>query len=312
MKVRMSSDTMASQILKDCEVQIVKMMHQIRSMVADLIAWHRESWKADLRHKVLSQVTLATGDGKVRKEDALRSIRKGFSQWMSGKPWYPALAEEILEEELSDDGPTRREKVLASLAVAEEHVQETRALPQGRTILMEATRILARPHEELATAVAVLEENERLLLDSRGTGGGWLKRFLGVGAAPQVNTRTYKVQYSDPADPVTKTETIDFPAFLPEVQKKSSLLAAISSGTGPAFRRLAGTNETQLAGFLDKQLNELLLIHRRLGSLNTLFQARAVQEKKTARGIKIELLTIRNCIVKANHKRHEYRDKETA
>jgi hypothetical protein len=308
MKVRMGSDSMASQILKDCEVQIVKLIHQIRTLVAELIAFHRESWKAELRRKVLSQISLATAEDKMRKEEALRSIRKGFSQWMAGKPWYPALAEEILDEELGADGAARRQKVLATLAVADLRKNEATAAPEGRTILMEATRILARPHEELATAIAILEENERLLQDSRGTGGGWLKRILGVGAAPQTASRAYKVQYSDPGDPVAKTEIIDFPAFLPAVQKKSSLLAALSSGAGPAVRRLAGTGEAQLASFLDKQLNEMLVIHRRLGSLNTLFQARAAQEKKSTRGIKIELLTIRNSIVKANHKRHEYRD----
>ena len=40
-----------------------------------------------------------------------------------------------------------------------------------------------------------------------------------------------------------------------------------------------------------------------------MFQARVMQEKKTARGIKIELLTIKNAIVKANQRRHEYKEK---
>jgi hypothetical protein len=69
---------------------------------------------------------------------------------------------------------------------------------------------------------------------------------------------------------------------------------------------LEGTTVEQLAGFVDKQLNELLLLHRRLGSLNTYFHDRAAQEKKTSRGIKIELLTIKNSIVKGNQRRHEY------
>ena len=306
MKVRMGTDTMASQILKDCEVQIIKTVHQVRSLVAELIAYHRESWKAELRRKVLSQVPSSAGESRVHKEEAMRAIRKGFSQWMAGKPWYPALAEEVLEEEHGEDGAARRQKVLASLAVAEPRKEEASVSPDGKAILSEAARLIARPHEELATAIAILEENERLLLDSHGSGGGWLKRLLGVSGAHTAATRAYKVQYAEPGVPMPKTETIDFPAFIPEVQKKSSLFAALSSGSSPAFRRLAATGETQLAAFIDKQLNELLLIHRRLGSLNTLFQARAMEEKKTARGIKIELLTIKNCIVKANSKRHEY------
>ncbi len=140
---------------------------------------------------------------------------------------------------------------------------------------------------------------------------GWLRRLFGGGsAAHKAQDRVYKVEYAEPGVPTPKSEEIDFSKFAAEVQKKSSLLAALATGSGPAFKRLAATTEQQLAAFLDKQLNELLIIHRRLGSLNTLLQARVMQEKKTVRGIKIELLTIKNAIVKANQRRHEYKEKE--
>jgi hypothetical protein len=309
MKVRMGTDSMASQILKDCDIQAVKTIHQIRGMVAELIAYHRESWKTELRRKVLRQVSLGAPDARMRKEEALRAVRRGFGQWMQGKPWYPALAEEVVEEELSSDGPGMKEKVLASLAVVEAEQVKTTALPEGKPVLLEAVRILSRPHEELATALAILEENERLLLlENRGSGGGWLRRLLGRRASPHAVERVYKVEYAEPGVPAPKTEVIDFPKLLEEAKRKSSLMATLSSGMGPALRRLESTNEGQLAAFVDKQLNELLLIHRRLGSLNTYFHDRAVQEKKTSRGIKIELLAIKNSIVKGNQRRHEYKE----
>ena len=309
MKVRMSPDTMASQILKNSEIQIVKIVRQIRGLVAELIAFHRESWKAEMRRKVLTQYPPAAAGGQVRKDEALRAMRRGFGQSMEGKPWYPALAEELLEEEISEDAEARKQKLLASLAIVEPVKVEITAAPEGRAILMDAVRILCRPNTELATALAIIEQNEQLLAESRGSGGGWLKRLLGVGASSQAAARTYKVQYSEPGVPLPKTESIEFTSFLTETRKKASLLAALSSGTGPAYRRLSDTGKEQLAAFLDKELNEVLLIHRRLGSLNTLFQARSAQEKRTSRGIKVELLTIKNSIVNANRKRHEHSDK---
>ncbi len=309
MKVRMGVDSMASHVLKDCDVQAVKTIHQIRGMVAELIAYHRESWKAELRRKVLLQVSFGAPEARVRKEEALRAIRRGFGQSMPGKPWYPALAEEVLEEELSTEGPGMKEKVLASLAVVEAEQVKTTELPEGKPVLLEAVRILSRPHEELATALAILEENERLLLlENRASGVGWLRRLLRMRASPHAVERTYKVEYAEPGVPAPKTEVIDFPGLLEEAKTKSSLMATLSSGTGPAIRKLESTNERQLAAFVDKQLNELLLIHRRLGSLNTYFHDRAVQEKKFTRGIKIELLAIKNSIVKGNQRRHEYNE----
>jgi hypothetical protein len=307
MKVRMSSDTMASQILKDSETQIVKNMHVIRGVIGELITFYRESWKADLRRIVLPALVPSAGETHAHREEMLRGIKRGFAQKMSGKIWYPALTEELADEELAPDGEERKQKVLSALAIAEPAKAKTNVVVEGRTILMDAVRLLSRPHDELGTAVAVLEENERLLREAHVNGGGWLKRLLGGGAGQKSEDRSYKVQYTEPGgNQEIQVETVDFAKLSEEVEKKITVLAALSSGSGPAVHKLESTGEESLAVFVDKQLNELLLIHRRLTGLNTLFQARATQEKKTMRGIKIELLTLKNAIVKANQRRHEY------
>ena len=305
MKVRMGQDTMASQILKDSEMQLVRTTHAIRAALADLIAYSRESWKAGIRRFLSPSLLASNGETRVKKDELLKEIRRAFAQKLAGKPWYPSLAEEMADDELAADSAERKQKILASLVVAEMEKPRTAVAQDGRSVLMEAVRLLSRPHEDLATAIAVLEENERLLHDSRGASGGWLKRIFGGPGTP-ADDHSYKVQYAEPGATTPKTEVIDLTAFSAEVAKKASLLASLMAGTGPAVRRLASTAEEQLATFVDKQLNDLLVIHRRLGCLNTMFQARLVQEKKTARGIKIELLTLKNSIVKANQRRHDY------
>jgi hypothetical protein len=310
MKVRMSQDTMASQILKDSEIQLVRNTHAIRALLADLIAWYRESWKAEIRRIMISTAAPAAapaaGQPNMKKEEMLKAMRRGFPPRTAGKPWYPSLADELVEDELAPDSAERKQKILASLAIAEPEKAQAAAPQDGRSILMEAVRLLSRPHEDLATAAAVLGENEKLLIDARGASGGWLRRIFGGGSGASTGDRTYKVQYAEPGVQAPKTEVIDFNAFSEDVSKKAGLLETLASAAGPAQKKLASTGEEQLAAFVDKQLNDILLIHRRLGCLNTMFQARLTQEKKTARGIKIELLTIKNSIVKANQKRHEY------
>jgi len=312
MKVRMGTDSMAAQILKDSETQIIKTIHVLNGMLADLIVFCRESWKADVRHQVLAGAAPVAADGHSRRDEMVRTIRRGFANRMSGRPWYPTLAEEVADEEVAPDGEERRARVLASLAIAAPAKQKpVEAAPDGKAILLEAVRLLCRPSEDLATAVAVLEENERIIVEAHKTGGSWLRRLLG-GTPKKADDRSYKVEYTEPGTPTPRTETIDFPQFAAEVQKKSSLLAALGTGSGPTYKRLAATSEEQLAAFVDRQLNELLVVHRRLGSLNTFLQARVGQEKKTARGIKIELLTIKNALVKANQRRNDFKDKKPA
>jgi hypothetical protein len=44
-----------------------------------------------------------------------------------------------------------------------------------------------------------------------------------------------------------------------------------------------------------------------MAGLNTLFQARAAQGRKSeVKGIRLELVAVKNSIVKANQRRHEY------
>ncbi len=312
MKVRMGADSMASQILKDSEVQIVRTTHEIRTILGDLISYCRESWKAEIRRIVLPGLPPeSAAEGRARREEMLRGIRRGFANRMAGRPWYPSLAEEVADEELSQDGEERKAKILASLAVTVPETTRIAEAPDGRTILMEAVRLSAGPARISPRRSPCWRRTSGFSPNHAGSGGGWLKRLLGTSPAAKADERSYKVQYADPGVPTPKTETVDFPQFIQEVQKKSSLLATLASGTGPAFRRLASTPEERLVGFVDKQLNELLLIHRRLACLNTMFQARATQEKKPARGIKIELLTIKNALVKANQRRHEYKKQNT-
>jgi hypothetical protein len=309
MKVRMGSDTMAARIMKDLEVQIVRTIRELRSLLAELVAFSRESWKADVRRVVLPGLSPGSAEGEVQREEMIRAIRRAFPEVMRGTPWYPSLAEEIADEELADNAEARRQKVLASLVVTAPVRSKPVAAADGRIILLDAMRLVCRPNGELVTAIAVLEENERLLAESRRP-GGWLRRLFRRASTPKKADRVYKVQYTEPGASTVQTETIDFGLFAADVQKKSSLFASLSTGKGPAFKRLATTSEEELAGFVDKQLNELLVIHRRLGSLNALLQERVMKEKKTARGIKIELLTIKNALVKANQRRHEYKEKE--
>ena len=307
MKVRVGGDTIASQILKDGEIQIVKLMHQLRGMLADLIAYNRESWKAEVRRTVLPR--LGGGEGPRKRDELLLAMRRAFSQVMASKPWYPALAEEMADEETAADGAERKKRVLASLAIPEVELAPVAAPQQdGRETLLEAVRLLSRPHEEITKALSVLEENEKLLTEQKSRGGLLRMLFGGGGGQRKPPERIYRVQYVEAGSTDPRTEPVDLPVFLLESAKKASMLGVLSAGSGPAYRRLEATGDAQLAGFVDRQLTDLLLIHRRMEGLNVVFQARAAQEKKTARGIKVELLTIKNSIVKANQRRHEYRD----
>ena len=89
-------------------------------------------------------------------------------------------------------------------------------------------------------------------------------------------------------------------------REKIRLLSALGSSAA-AIQKLEQAGEERLLAFVMKQLDELYLIHRRMGSLNTFFQHKASRDRKTtAKGIRLELVAIKNGLVKASQKKQEY------
>jgi hypothetical protein len=85
------------------------------------------------------------------------------------------------------------------------------------------------------------------------------------------------------------------------------VLSEISDVSSEPSQRLAALGEKQLADFLDWQIRQLRAFHRRMEALNSLFQIRAINERKSAvRGIKLELLAIENGIARAEAARQEW------
>ena len=65
--------------------------------------------------------------------------------------------------------------------------------------------------------------------------------------------------------------------------------------------------EEQLIGFLDRNIREVQSIHKILTALDEFFKAEVDKDDRDRiKGVKPELATIKNAILRANSKRHEF------
>lgn len=311
MKVRMGADTMAAGIVKDLQTQIEKAAATVRALVAEIAACHRESWKAEVRGAVFPRVGSAAPAVRARREQTLRSVRKAFLEAMPGRPYFPELIEEILAEDSAEDGGARREKVLGALTVAEQPAQGPAQAPRNKPILLEAARILSRASSELTAALETLVENERALEDRHLGFAEKIRRWLLRRIGQKEQVQQYEVEYYETGAPSAlqapspKLERVAFPTFVAETRKAAALLASLATPSG--FARVEAAAEKPLLLFIDRRISSLLLIHRRMAGLNAVFQSRAVGGRKAEiKGIRLELVAVKNSIVKANQRRHEY------
>ena len=299
-KVRLSKDTLSSRVLNESQSQIEKIHRVIQERLVELESWHRESWKGEVRAKVLPHVAShAHGAGADRAATVL-AVRKVFELSFPNGTWHPHLVQEILAEDYGPGSAERMEKLIASLAVPIPETAKSENVLDGRAELMQAVRSVCASAADLSRCDSILQENEHALEKRHLTLSQrvrrWLQKSLG-----RLDDRFYDVETAPASsDEGPKTETIDFLKFRSELKELNSVFAEINQKESPGQRRIDAMEEEELGSFLDWQVRQLRRLHRRMESLNALFQVRALHERRvTVRSIKLELLAIENCVIRA-------------
>ena len=117
----------------------------------------------------------------------------------------------------------------------------------------------------------------------------------------------YELEFMDEATGTRHRESVNLDSFLEKLHKKAQVYGGILSKTGALWTKIEKAGEDQLYLFINKELGDVHLIHRRANAFDTYFKAKTTRdEKRRLRGIKIELTTIRNAIAKASQLKHEY------
>jgi len=216
------------------------------------------------------------------------------------------LVEEISKEDFSDEGPELREAVLKKLQVAEAKPKAAKAPVSFKNILLEGIQGLGGTAATFAEILQKMDENQIILQNKKQTFFEKFKRLMQQVFNKEPDPIIYELEYIDPIKGLLVHEKVNFNSFRSDLERKVRTLTPMAS-RGAAASKLESINEDQLVGFLERNIREVQSLHKTLGALDEFFKTavdRADREK--IRGIKPELGTIKNAIVRANSKRHEY------
>jgi hypothetical protein len=304
-KVRLSQDSVSARVLHESQTQIEKLLRDIRARLAEIEAWHRESWKAAVREKALPRAAPQTLAGRAERTEVLAGLRRAFDQALPKAEWHPELVLEILAEERQEDGAVRRERLLRSLELPKPDAGKVDAAAERRAGLLEAVHSLARVGADIGFAESVLVGNERDL-ETRTLGllqriRRWLQKFMG-----RLDDRFYDIEVRETPKAEPKIETIDFLRFVVELREMQGVLAELADEASPEHARVLAMTDAQVCEFLDWQLHQLRHLQQRMEGLNGHFQLKAVRGRTSAvRSIRVELLAIENGILRADKVRRE-------
>jgi len=305
-KIRSEADPLSAGIVKDSHDQIMKASRTILSILKEITEYQKETYKYDLRVTVLPELGLK-GAAVADRDAALRAIKKRFVTHWENKPFYAELAGEVLEEDYSESGPALRQQVLQRLLVERQKPQEGIQKDRFKPILLDAVRTMAASSRALDLMLQKLSEGVVLLETRKLTFGERFRRWIEELVNKNQKPRVFLVEYIDEITSSSHTEEIDFDAFSEKTRKKARLLANLMNKMSNAYRKLEGASEDQILQFVSRQLEELQLTQRQMQSLETHLRAEIPRDQRNRlRGINVELTALKDNMVRANKKKHDY------
>jgi hypothetical protein len=293
------ADPLSTSIINESLSKLSKTTGNILACLKLVSTYNREAYKLDLRVSVLS--SLPAGESP-----AIPAIRKNFASNMKGRPFYPDLVEEVIKED-SPGGDSLRENVLKQMAVPDTKPKTVAPQVVFKHILIEGLNAIGSAHTVMAEIAVKLDENA-LALENRKI-GFWerFKRVIRQMLNKEPEPAIFNVEYLDPVKGIPVREKVDFVQFRSDMDRKSRTLVALASRSGGAFNKMQAMSEEQLLGMLERNIRDAQTMHKIFGALDDFFKLEAGKEDRDKiKGIKPELATMKNSIVRANQRRHEF------
>jgi hypothetical protein len=294
-------------LITDAVSQLEKASREILGCLKELTEYHKERYKLEVRQIVMPGLPIDADLAIGKRDEAMRLVKRKFSELSSERPFYPELVEEILLEDFSSDGPALREELLRRFAMTERKKAEDAQAKSYKGIILDGIRSLSGASFSLEAAIVKLEDNSNLLASLDQGLGARLKRMIRKLFSPAEKGLVYEVRFIDPVTRACTTEALDFNAFAAEMAKKARFLAPLAQRAGPSAKRLEGMSDEQAYKFLQRNIEEIQRALRVLAALEDYFKASILGEaKERVRAVRGEITTIKGAVIKANQKKHEY------
>jgi hypothetical protein len=290
-------DPIALSVIGGSLTNLSKSTAAVMGILKELTDYHKEFYKCEVR----------TALGAIGAAEAnAANIRKKIAAALPGKPFYQELVEDLIKEDFSKNGPALREAILKSLAVENAKPKNVKAPVSFKAILLEGIHVIGSVNSALTEIGPKLDENEALLANRKKSFWEKVRHLMQQMMNKEPDEVIYEVAHMDPTRGAVVREKVDFHRFRTEMERKNRALASLVPH-GAAQSKLDTMLEDQLTPFLEKTIRDVQSIHRTLTALDEFFKAEVPKEdREKVKGIKPELATIKNAIVRANQIRHEY------
>ena len=306
--VRNGSDHLSAGIVSDAGRELAALTSQIVSDLRTLASFQRQHYKLMLRTTVLDQVLAEVDEQQPSDSDRLvRQLKRRLAQTGSGRAFYPELAHEVIGEEIGSKVDAARREALSSLNVTLERKGAIDTSGARLASLESAVGSVVGVVTNLRSALTKLQRNDAVIKTRKRGLGERLREWLAKAVKRAPEPTVYLVDFKDPSTGALRSERIDFAELMAAMRRRVRVLAAAAEEGSATHAKLKQADEASRSDFLQHNLNDLRLLHRRASALGAHFTATADPgQKASLQGIKIEMSAVKNGMSKASQSQSEY------
>ena len=301
-----SSDKVSTTVLRGALSNLSTADRNIADCLKALLFFYRQKYKLSVRKEVMPHVK-PTNEDYLNPTKILKEIKKVFALKAKKLPFYADFVIEILKEDYSVDHRAYQEQVLQELfSKVKKEVEKEKKIEDVRPYLLLALQALGYTGSHFAKALEKTRENKSILDEANKTFFTKLVSFLRQAFNISEPPCEIPIIIQDSVTQVKKKYTLPWAEFEHKVISKAMFFASLSSQSESMKKKIRNAKEQDLVDVLNRNLSDANELVSQLAGLDEYFKKEKPEIRSKIQGIKIELTTIKNYIIKSNQRRAEY------
>lgn len=294
-------------LIKDTTHKTVEALNEINNGLKKLAEFQKEVYKIDIRRNIFESASFDLEKYSATPAMLMAEIKRAYPSSMGSRPFSNELISEVVAEETAPDKEQRRERLLASFQTEKKNTVKKEATVDIHDMLMESIRLLGTSADQLDIILSKILANHDVIQSEHNTLGDKFSKFIRKLFGLSEPSIDYEVVITDKHTEAKKREKINFNAFSENLSKRIRYFSSFSVKNTPGYNKISAMPEEKSLEFLNIQISEFKKLTVLLEALDEHFKTIALApDRNKIRGIKIELTSLNNIIVKVNQHRAEY------
>ncbi len=298
------SGGMAMSMLFDSISKTSKDMDDISRQLKAVGAFQKERYKGEIRKTIIIKLS---PDVRASKTALTEEIKKQIPTAMPRRPFVADIVEELVKEETAPNKDELCQKLLQHLKVQDsQEVTEAKG-PDTHAVIMSAVSTIASMCDQYNVLLGKIIANHDILAsEDKGLKHKLMRLIRKLFGMDEPSTE-YEVSITKKGSDTKTTEVINYNSFVESLTKRVKFYTSLNAANNPNFQKMNSQNNEFIFNFVNKQVTENGRLQVLLAALDEYFKQHTTGMNRTkVKGIKMELTTLKNTLVKANQLRSEY------